>query len=149
MKKLLLNSLTTAFFLSLILVVSCGGNKDDDPGSTPNEDQFALLEGTWTLSSVTNEGNQVSGWEGFTITIGGSADNMTFTTGGTQPDGTTDVWENGSFTFGSDVNTLNRNDNVEVTIAVTETQLTANFNIADPNGRAEEVFGAWIFVFAK
>ena len=150
MKKLLLNSLTTAFFLSLTVLMACGGKDDDTPDLTVAEEQFQLLEGTWTLSSVTNEGNQVSGWEGFTLTVGGSASSVSLTAGGTQPDGTTEVWSSGNATFPSEdsASTLTRADGVEVAITVSESQLTTSFTIAAA-GRAEVVEGAWTFTFTK
>lgn len=148
MKKQILNSLTTAFFLSLIIFISCGGNDDGPSGPSDAEVQFALLAKTWTVTSATADSNPVDGWTDLTITFGGTATAGTFRTNGQQPDGTTLVWPaSGSWTFASEdnVNTITRNDGVEISIAVDDTRATLNFTIVDNSGRTDIVEGAWRF----
>ncbi|MEL6556793.1 MAG: hypothetical protein AAFQ94_01330 [Bacteroidota bacterium] len=152
MKKQILNSLTTAFFLSLVIFMSCGG--DDTPdGPTAAETQFELLAKTWAVSSATADGSPVDGWDSFTVTFGGTATAGTYTTNGQQPDGTSLVWPTSgtrTWTFESEenVNTINRNDGVAISVAVSETSATLSFTITDNSGRADIVEGNWVFTAA-
>ena len=152
MKKQILNSLTTAFFLSLIIFISCGD--DDGPsGPTAAEAQFELLAKTWSVTSATADGSPVDGWTDLTITFGGTATAGTYTTNGMQPDGTSLVWPTSgtrTWTFESEenVNTINRNDGVAISLAVDANQATLNFSIVDNSGRTDIVEGAWRFVLS-
>ncbi len=157
MKKLLLNSLTTAFFLSLVLVISCGKGGDDEPDTTPEEVQFAKLEGTWTLTSVTNNTNQVSGWDGFELTISGSASNVQFSTNGAggngtvQPEGTTDVWPGSGtliFSNADEVREMTRGG-ITLNITVSGDTLQISFTVDTSGGRTDEVDGDWVFSFQR
>lgn len=151
MKKQILNSLTTAFFLSLIIFVSCGPNDDgDDPGISEREQQFDRLAKTWSVTSAQADGTVIDGWADLTITFAGTSTAGTFSTNGQQPDGTTRVWDtNGSWNFVSDENltTITRNDGVEISVAVDNagTSATLTFNIAADGGRQDVVEGSWRF----
>ena len=152
MRKQILNSLTTAFFLSLMIFISCGdgGGGDEPPAPTAAEEQFARLAKTWTLSSVSADGTPVEGWEGFTVTFGGTATSGDYSTNGSQPDGTTRVWPaSGRWTFASetDVNTIERNDGVSLRIALDTngTSAVITFSIADDGNRQDIVEGDWNF----
>ncbi len=147
MKKQILNSLTTAFFLSLIIFMSCGDDSTT-PEPTAAETQFELLAKTWTVTKATADGSDVDGWTGLTVTFGGSATAGSYTTNGQQPDGTSLVWpSSGSWTFASEdnVNTITRDGSVEMSVAVDATNITLSFSITDNSGRTDVVEGNWVF----
>ena len=152
MKKQILNSLTTAFFLSLVIFMSCGGGSggDDEPTISERELQFDRLAKTWTVSSAQADGNPIEGWDALTITFGGTATSGSFSTNGQQPDGTTRVWPtSGTWNFVSetDLNTITRSDGIEITLGVDNagTTATLNFEIPTDGGRQDVVEGRWRF----
>ena len=150
MKKQILNSLTTAFFLSLVIFISCGGGGDDEPsGPTPAEEQFDKLAKTWIVTSARADGSDVDGWDQLTITFAGTATAGTYSTNSQQPDGTTQVWPaSGSWVFKSDteLNTIIRDNAIEIGLAVSDNQATLTFEIVDNGGRSDIVEGNWTFV---
>ena len=151
MKKQILNSLTTAFFLSLMIFISCGGDGGDGPTPpTAAEEQFARLAKTWTVTSAQADGADVPDWTNLTITFGGTATAGSYNTNGQQPEGTTRVWpSSGTWTFVSEtnVNTITRSDNIEIGIAVDTngTSATLTFEIPSDGGRQDIVEGSWRF----
>lgn len=149
MKKQILNSLTTAFFLSLVIFISCGGGNDDEPdGPTPREEQFDLLAKTWIVTSAEADGRAIEGWDQLRITFAGTPTSGSYSTNGEQPDGTTEVWDtSGTWEFESDteLNTIIRDGETEIGIAVTENTATLTFTIEDSSGRTDVVEGRWEF----
>lgn len=160
MKKQILNSLTTAFFLSLVIFISCGGGNDDEPnGPTAAEEQFEKLAKSWTVTSAQADGRDVEGWTGLVISFSGTPTAGTYSVVGDKPEGTDQVWpaSGGSWTFKSeeDVNTIVRSDGVEISVAVSEeaadgsSTATLSFNIEDSTGRTEVVEGSWVFTLSN
>lgn len=152
MKRQILNSLTTAFFLSLMIFISCGGGGNDDDTMEPSERelQFERLAKTWTVTSASADGTVIDGWTDLTITFAGTSTSGSYSTNSQQPDGTTRVWDSqGSWNFVSETNltTITRDGSVEISIAVNNegTSATLNFTIADDGGRQDVVEGAWRF----
>jgi len=158
MKKRILNSLTTAFILALTIFISCGGNGGDngpDP-DTPFADRLGELNTTWTLSGMPRvDGAEIEGWDGFQLTLGGTANGDDAVSGTfsapltNRPELTEDVWPtSGTWEFTGDVANITRNDGVAIRInSVTETNLQIRFDIADQGGRTDVVAGSWNMEF--
>jgi hypothetical protein len=130
------------------MLISCGDDDDasvaDDPvEQTEEEKQLESLSASaWTMSSITLDGADVTtNFSGLVLTI--KSDKTYSTNGSYDP-----VWpSSGSFTFGSDLNTLTRDDGVSMTIAVSETSLTVTFTYADSGGRIDALPGDYVFNF--
>mgnify|MGYP001799336906 CR=1 FL=1 len=151
MKKQILNSLTTAFFLSLMIFVACGpGTDDDEVEIDERQEQFDRLAKTWSVTSAQADGTDIDGWTDLTITFAGTATSGSLSTNGSQPDGTTRVWnspDTWNFASEDDLNTIVRGDGVQISLAVDNagTSATLTFNIAADGGRQDVVEGAWRF----
>jgi hypothetical protein len=136
------------FSLGALMLISCGDDDDasvaDDPvEQTEEEKQLESLSASaWTMSSITLDGADVTtNFSGLVLTI--KSDKTYSTNGSYDP-----VWpSSGSFTFGSDLNTLTRDDGVSMTIAVSETSLTVTFTYADSGGRIDALPGDYVFNF--
>jgi len=138
------------FSIAAMTLISCG---DDDDGSvaedpaeqTEEEKQLESLSASaWTMSSITLDGaDATSNFDGLVLTI---KSDKTYTTNGSYDP----VWpSSGSFTFGSDINTLTRDDGVSMTISVSETSLTVTFTYADSGGRIDALPGDYVFSFTS
>jgi hypothetical protein len=139
------------FSLGALMLISCGDDSDDpvteDPltESTEEEKQLESLSASaWKMSSITLDGADVtSNFDGLVLTI--NSDKTYSTNGSYDP-----VWpSSGSFTFGSDINTLTRDDGVSMTISVSETSLTVTFTYADSGGRIDALPGDYVFSFTS
>ena len=136
------------FSIAAMMLISCGDDDDasvaDDPvEQTEEEKQLESLSASaWTMSSITLDGADVTtNFSGLVLTI--KSDKTYSTNGSYDP-----VWpSSGSFTFGSDLNTLTRDDGVSMTIAVSETSLTVTFTYADSGGRIDALPGDYVFNF--
>ena len=130
-------------FLAFGLIFS-SCKKDSPTPKTDEEIQLEKLSGTWVVSaaanSVTIAGNDVSSeWAAFELTISEGS----FTSSGA---GSTDVWPTSStWTFGSEVSILQRNDGTDITVSVDETSLLMTFNYTVPGGRLDGIEGNWVF----
>ena len=134
--------------LVLLLVFSC--NSVDQPDldvDDPLDLQANLLNGTWVLkdeSSAVKDGSVVSDFKNLTLTFsGGSKDGGNFATTNSID---ADVWPNsGAWEFqNNDRTKLLRNDNVVMSISVTQTTLRTSFTVS---GGLKE--GNWVFDFIK
>lgn len=143
-----------ALLLGLVILSGC----KDDPPVEPSaaEKQLALIIGTWNYSSVTYDNVPDAGdWSNFTVT---------FTNGGYSTSGVSDgrelVWpSSGDWQFkdaGTDainVNTLVRDDLVEMSITVDAANLTMSFTYNEGiNGRSSGINGIdgpWVFNMTK
>ena len=96
------------------------------------------------MSSITLDGADVTtNFSGLVLTI--NSDKTYSTNGSYDP-----VWpSSGSFTFGSDINTLTRDDGVSMTISVSETSLTITLTYADSGGRIDALPGDYVFSFTS
>ena len=139
------------FSLGALMLISCGDDSDDpvteDPltESTEEEKQLESLSASaWKMSSITLDGaDATSNFDGLVLTI--KSDKTYSTNGSYDP-----VWpSSGSFTFGSDINTLTRDDGVSMTISVSETSLTVTFTYADSGGRIDALPGDYVFSFTS
>ena len=135
------------FFVFSCVFLACKKDKDPDPVDDPLDVQAKKLEAQWTLkdaSSATKDGSVVGDFSNLTLTFSaGSKAGGNFNTSGSID---SSVWPNsGSWTFdGGDKNKLKRNDNVIMTIVLTDTTLKVSFNIA--SGVKQ---GNWVFDFKK
>ncbi len=161
MKKQILNSLTTAFILSLVVFMSCGGGDDDSAPATPNADQLALLTGNWEATSTLESNNIVDGWaDGFILTLDGTANgddivSGRYSTNDARPADTQRVWaSSGTWEFNS-IGTrieFTRDDEIVVTAVLggnDNNELTLSFEILEDAGRTDIVNGNWTQIFRK
>jgi hypothetical protein len=133
---------------TLLIFANCGGG-GDDPVAAPTAAQknATLLDGTWKLNSVTNEGTPRDEWTGFTLTLsldddfkGGNYNTTNI------PDADTEgVWaSSGTFTASEDLTVLTRNDGTKITLQVSASTLSLSFNISE-SGRVDGFDGDWVF----
>ena len=129
-----------------VLINSC---KDDEkPTKTPEQIQTEKLTGTWVLETggtnpaVTIDGNNdvSANWSGFTLTLG----NKTYQTSNSD---SPEIWPaNGTWDYGTSVSKLVRNDDIEMTVSVSEnTSLQLQFSYSASGGRLAGLEGNWIF----
>ena len=138
------------FSLGALMLISCGDDDDasvaDDPTEQTEEEKQlkSLSASVWTMSSITLDGADVTtNFSGLVLTI--NSDKTYSTNGSYDP-----VWpSSGSFTFGSDINTLTRDDGVSMTISVSETSLTITLTYADSGGRIDALPGDYVFSFTS
>ena len=137
------------FSLAALMLISCGDDGDDpvtdDPVTEPTEEENqleSLSASAWTMSSIILDGADVtSNFSGLVLTI--KSDKTYSTNGEYDP-----VWpSSGTFTFGSDLNTLTRDDGVSMTVSVSETSLSITFTYADAGGRIDALPGDYVFSF--
>ena len=138
-------------FLILIVLISCNKGDDDDvaPADDPLDVQAKKIEALWDLkdaSSATKDGSVVADFADLTLTFSaGSKAGGNFNTSNSA---NASVWANsGSWVFdGGDKNKLKRNDNVVMTISLTnnDNDLKVSFNVA--SGVKQ---GNWVFDFVK
>ena len=133
--------------------VSCGGDGGNEKSDT--DVQIEKLNGTWKVSSVTQDGAAPAlNHDAMTLTSQGTAGNTTisFNVSG-RPQGPSAWAPSGNLTFGSNVKqNLTRDDNVSINYSVTETTLVMDFTFnRDPYqaGRVSSVQGSWHFEFTK
>ena len=140
--KIILNTI----FITLLL--SC--NSMDQPDlqiDDPLDIQANLLDGTWVLkddASAVKDGSVVSDFKNITLTFSGSTKSggNYSTTNSIDPD----VWPNsGTWEFqNNDRSKLIRNDDVVMSISVTQTTLRISFTVT---GGLKD--GNWVFDFVK
>jgi hypothetical protein len=146
--------LSLAALMSMIVLLGC--KKDTIDPLTPEEEQLALLTGTWKLGSgtVTLDGDdRTSDWAGFEVTFTDSKGYSTiasFDDNVWPPAGTWDF----QGTTGSGLNVLVRSDGINMNISsISASSLTLNFDYlitrVNKNGRVESIEGNWIFSMSK
>ena len=132
----------------ITLLLSC--NSMDQPDlqiDDPLDIQANLLDGTWVLkddASAVKDGSVVSDFKNITLTFSGSTKSggNYSTTNSIDPD----VWPNsGTWEFqNNDRSKLIRNDDVVMSISVTQTTLRISFTVT---GGLKD--GNWVFDFVK
>lgn len=138
-------SLTLACYALIAAGLLLSGCKKNDPN--PQEEQIKALAGTWSLSSVVNDGSDVTTqYQQFTLTL--TTDKTYSTTNGGNP------WPaSGTFDFPDGVVTdrVIRDDNVTVTISeVSATLLVLSFNVNSVgSGTAAGITGSFTFTLTK
>ena len=134
------------FSLAALMLINCGDDDSaDDLVTQPTEEENqleSLSASTWAMSSVTLDAADATlNFSGLVLTL--KADKTYSTNGSYDP-----VWpKSGTFTFGSDLNTLTRDDGVSMTVSVNETSLTVTFTYADSGGRIDAIPGDYVFSF--
>jgi len=166
--KYFVNAVSALSFLALLIFVACGGDGGGDDPKTPGESQAELLNGGWSIASVSFDGtSRIDTWgTNFSLTFSGASEGTDQVWGGNfsttghdtsnEPDALT-VWpSSGTWDFSgatsSDVSSFTRNeDGVTVTIVqVSASSLVVTFTIDDPSGRADAIFDAeWRFELTK
>lgn len=153
-KKTLLSSLLTSVVYSILLMsivivlFSCNKNKDPEPPSA-HDVQLDLLANSWTVKNETNgvsldAVDEIANWPSFSVTL---TNNKTYTATGVSAGRevvwpTTGVWE---FKSDTELNTIIRDDGVEISFIVDASNLNMNFNYSAASGRLSSTEGAWIF----
>lgn len=140
--RILLNTIV------ITLLLSC--NSMDQPDlqiDDPLDIQANLLDGTWVLkddASAVKDGSVVSDFKNITLTFSGSSKSggNYSTSNSIDPD----VWPNsGTWEFqNNDRSKLIRNDDVVMSISVTQTTLRISFTVT---GGLKD--GNWVFDFVK
>ena len=134
------------FSLAALMLISCGNDDSaDDLVTQPTEEENqleSLSASTWAMSSVTLDAADATlNFSGLALTL--KADKTYTTNGSYDP-----VWpSSGTFAFGSDLNTLTRDDGVSMTVSVSESSLTVTFTYADSSGRIDAIPGDYVFSF--
>jgi hypothetical protein len=141
-----------SFLMVVAVLLTYTGCKNGGSDPEPIENvQFDKLKKTWKVSTVTFEGEDRSdAYTGFQLVLGGTKGTPPFsytTTGRIFPS----PWKaNGTWTFGSAVETqIVRDDGPAITYLVTESTLRLTFDFGGPgyDSRTKEVDGEWIFNF--
>lgn len=141
-----------------VFLASQGCKKSPGPGESIEDIQLGKLSKTWTLTSVTLDAvdqNTSGSYNGFALTISGTAGNTSF---GYSVSGspTPNPWPaSGNWSFGSVPETEiirdpNTQDELELTYAVSDTQLQITFDFSGtgyPGARTSNVNGQWVFTF--
>ena len=138
----------TAFF------AAC--DNGDDPKKSEAQTQIDLLVGTWSASSVTHEGVNVStDFDSFDLTIAqaGTNESMTYVAAG-RPTDIPSPWDaSGTIAFGTPVTEkIVLGDGAPATYTVSASTLTITFTDysgAGYTGRTSSASGDWVFTFTK
>ncbi|MDW3193200.1 MAG: hypothetical protein R8G66_12580 [Cytophagales bacterium] len=169
MKKFQILLLSTCL-VALTVLTGCPGD-EPDPVPSAGEEQYALLDGQWTISTVTFDGtSRLDTWgNSFTISFSGGAEDATtliwggrYSTSGhntADEPNALDVWPaSGNWVFSGEnsVQEFSRDGSQAVAISnlsgleATPRTLRLTFTIPDPSGRTEGVFDApWVFEFTR
>ena len=141
--------LTFSLFAALIVFASCGGDDDDDNNDDSGPDALDLvvedlIGSTWVLTEggATLEAVGVEGWDGFTITITGDRNSLSYNTSNSADPA---VWPtSGTWSFiGDDGRKVERSDMIEIDVTASDTNLTLGFDIVE--GRTNGIVGRWSF----
>ena len=135
---------------TLLIFANCGGGGGDDPVAAPTAAQknATLLDGTWKLNSVTNEGTPRDEWTDFTLTLSLDDDfkGGNYNTTNIPDEDTEGVWaSSGTFTASEDLTILTRNDGTKITLQVSASTLSLSFDISQSGGRVDGFTGSWVF----
>lgn len=153
-----MNNFKIASLVLVLGLVVLGSCKDPDPVEpSATEKQLALLVNTWKNPSVTfNGSSEDSEWTNFTITFSDGGYTTTNISDGRENTvwSSTGSWQfKGAGTDALNVNTLVRDDGVEIAITVSETDLTMSFSYDESiNGRSSGINGLdgnWVFNMTK
>ena len=136
-----------AMILALSLISGCNS---DDPEPSAKEKQTDLLAKKWNIKtevkSVTLNGDDdTDNWPGFTVTF---YSNGAYVASNISAERLNNVWSSsGDWQFKSDsnLNTIVRDDGVEIIITIDEANLSMSFNYSQSNGRVSGIDGEWLF----
>jgi len=134
--------------LFVLLIISCGGDSEPDPET--QKTTLDKLQGSWNITSVTVDGNDVTAdFGGFAISINGSSYNLTNADGNAWPE------SSGSLGLGGDQATtmsMGSNSNIAVAFSNDDKTLTLSFTVTTTTlggGRVSGLAGNYVFVFNK
>ena len=144
---------STSYFVAIAMIMALmfiSGCDNDDPEPSAKEKQTDLLAKKWNIktevNSVTLNGDdETNNWPGFTATF---YSNGTYVASNISAERLNTVWsESGSWQFKSDsnLNTIVRDDGVEINISIDETNLSMSFSYSQSNGRVSGIDGEWVF----
>ncbi|MFT4736886.1 MAG: hypothetical protein ACI8QD_001622 [Cyclobacteriaceae bacterium] len=164
--KIFKNVLIALAFVSLTVLLSCGGTDEPDPDPEGKSTAEALAGKSWIPSSITNENTPRDEWTGFSVSF---TTNDAFTggnyTAGPLPaeDDAILVWKtSGTWAFKENADsslnlgTIIRDGDTAVEVIITPSvnadgtsgTLRVAFNTPDPAARLDGFFGNWVFNFA-
>jgi len=124
-----------SILLLAIFAFSCSEESSDPVPENAETVQLKKLAQTWEPITVMKDDENVTGrFNGFTITF---TQQKTYATTPDQGGYDVDPFQaNGTWDFkGDNLNIISRDDGVDMNLSVTETKLTLQFQIANPNGR--------------
>lgn len=132
-----MNTLSKILSLLLlsILAFSCGEEGSDPPPKSEETIQLEKLAKTWQPLTVMKDDEDVTGrFTGFTLTL---TQQKTYTTTPSRGDYDVEPFKaSGTWDFkDNNLNIITRDDSIDMNISVTETQLTLQFQVENPNGR--------------
>lgn len=136
-----------------LFFASCDKGDDDKPDETAA--QIEKLTGTWKATSVTLDGDTFEGYEDFTLTLQGGANNTLRYTASGRPVGSSPWGPNGTFAFGNPVTSnLLRDDDVTVEYNLSGSNLQLSIDNYSGEGypvagRVESISGDWVFNLVK
>lgn len=152
--KTIKNIFTLALLATVLIFPSCGGDGGENEPSISFDEK---LNGTWTLTSVTVDGSDVtSDFTGFQISLSSSGPdsgggNYTITNGNSV------LFSDGSYSLNGTTNmNLNGGDgsNTNATISLSADEATLTLSFYNPNttfggGRVDGAAGDYVFVLSK
>lgn len=132
-----MNTLRKILTLVLLCTIafSCGEEESEPAPENEETTQLQKLAKTWVPVSIMKDDEDIIGrFTGFTITF---TQQKTYTTTPSRGDFDVEPFKpSGAWDFrGDNLNIIARDDGVDMNISVTETRLTLQFQIANPNGR--------------
>jgi hypothetical protein len=151
--------LAISALFSLLVFMGCGPDDDPEvPAGKATSDQ--LTDGTWIPSGVSNANQPRDEWADFTVSFSSNTDftGGTYATTGLPSEDTDQiVWKpSGTWEFGEEgtkFNVMIRDGDTDVPVSLvvdtnedgSEGTLNMQFELVDPNARAEGFFGKWVF----
>jgi hypothetical protein len=152
--------LFTTLFAAILVLNGCGG---DDPEKSEEEVQLDKLRGSWTMTSVENDGiDRSEEYPGMKISLSGSyTENGTYGLSSEVTDNdwpsvspwkAIDSWKFDTATPGSIVVRQSDLTDLNYTLSNSDSQLRIEFSYAEDgfnNGRTASVGGNWVFTFTK
>jgi hypothetical protein len=145
-------------FATILVLGACGG---DDKEKSEEEVQLDKLRGSWTISSVDNDGlDRTDEYPGMKITLSGTyAEGGTYSLASTATDWPSispwkkdDSWKFNSAAVSSVIVRLSDTVDLNYTLGNDDSQLTVEFDYSGPgfnNGRVATVGGHWTFTFSR
>ncbi|MBS1949833.1 MAG: hypothetical protein JST37_02390 [Bacteroidetes bacterium] len=142
--------------ISVLAVLTFSGCSKSGGGETTQDKQFGLLSKTWTVSSVTLGGTDVTSsngwnWTNFTLTITGTTGNYSYTCAN-RPSIPGPWPTSGTWTFGTDPTTQIVRDtganllNMTYVINASASTLQLSFNFTGTGyTRVNNTTGQWVF----
>ena len=153
MKKINYQILLYSLLMTFIVI---GCKEHVDPAPSDHDQRVELLAKIWVVKNATNSvtlnaTDEIANWPGFSVTF---TDSKTYTATNISPQRLGTIWSSsGTWEFKSstDLNTIVRDDGVEISIVVDDNNLTMSFAYFAPGGRVIDIAGlngidgSWVF----